>query len=60
MCNCSKKELKMTQGDLMKLAIAGGILFAGYKYGNGLVKAGAVAIAAMIVAKRVPYVKDVL
>lgn len=50
----------MTQADLMKLAIAGGILFAAYKYGNGMVKAGAVAVAAGIVAKRVPYVKDVL
>lgn len=50
----------MTQSDMMKLAIAGGILFAAYKYGNGLVKAGAVAVAAGVVAKRVPYVKDVL
>lgn len=50
----------MSQSDLMKLAIAGGILFAAYKYGNGLVKAGAVAVAAGVVAKRVPYVKDVL
>lgn len=50
----------MTQSDLLKLAIAGGILFAAYKYGNGIVKAGAVAVAAGIVAKRVPYVKDVM
>lgn len=45
---------------MMKLAIAGGILFAAYKYGNGMVKAGALAVAAGIVAKRVPYVRDVL
>ena len=45
---------------MKKLAIAGAILFAGYKYGNAYVKAGALAIAAGIVAKRVPYVKDVL
>lgn len=50
----------MTQADLMKLAIAGGILFAAYKYGNGMLKAGAVSVAAIIVAQRVPYVKDVL
>ena len=50
----------MTQADLMKLAIAGGIVFAAYKYGNGLVKAGTVAVAALVVAKRVPYVKDVV
>lgn len=50
----------MTSADMTKLAIAGGILFAAYKYGNGMVKAGAVAVAAGIVAKRLPYVKDVL
>lgn len=50
----------MTSADLTKLAIAGGILFAGYKYGNGMVKAGAIAVAALVVAKRVPYVKDVI
>ena len=50
----------MTQADLTKLAIAGGILFAAYKYGNGMVKAGALALAAGVVAKRIPYVRDVL
>lgn len=50
----------MTQADLTKLAIAGAILFGAYKYGNGMVKAGALAVAAGIVAKRVPYVKEVL
>lgn len=50
----------MDQSAMMKLAIAGGILFAAYKWGNGLVKAGAVAVAAGVIAKRVPYVKDVL
>lgn len=49
----------MTQADLMKYGIAAAILFAGYKYGNGMVKAGAVAIAATIVAKNTPYLKDV-
>lgn len=60
MCNCSTTEESMTSADITKLAIAGGILFAAYKYGNGMVKAGALAVAAGIVAKRVPYVKDVL
>lgn len=50
----------MNQSDLMKYAIAGGILFAGYKYGNGMVKAASVAVAAVIVAKRVPYVSEVM
>lgn len=50
----------MNSSDMTKLAIAGAILFAAYKYGNGMVKAGALAVAAGVVAKRVPYVKDVL
>lgn len=50
----------MSQADLMKLAIAGGILFAAYKFGPPMVKGGAVAVAALVVAKQIPYVKDVL
>lgn len=50
----------MNSDQLKGLAIAGGILFVAYKYGNGMVKAGALAVAAGIVAKRIPYVKDVL
>lgn len=61
MCNCNQPlEENMTQADMTKLAIAGGILFAAYKYGNSMVKAGALAVAAGMVAKRVPYVKDVI
>lgn len=61
MCNCStREENQVNQADLMKYAIAGGILFAAYKYGNGMVKAGALAVAAVAVAGRLPYVKDVL
>jgi hypothetical protein len=59
MCNCSTEET-MTQADMTKLAIAGGILFAAFKFGPPMVKAGAVAVAAGVIAKRVPYVKDVL
>jgi hypothetical protein len=60
MCNCSTKGNQMTSADMTKIAIAGGILFAAYKWGNGMIKAGAIAVAAGIVAKRVPYVQDVM
>jgi hypothetical protein len=50
----------MNQADMMKLAIAGAAAFVGYKYGNSLVKTGAVAYAAVVIAKRVPYLKDSL
>jgi hypothetical protein len=50
----------MTSDDLKKLAFAGAILFAAYKFGPGWAKAGALAVAAGVVAKRVPYVKEVL
>lgn len=50
----------MNQSDLMKYAIAGGILFAAYKYGNGMVKASAVAVGAVVIAKRVPYINEVM
>lgn len=50
----------MTSEDMKKLAIAGAILFVAYKYGPPYAKAGALAVAAGVIAKRVPYVKDVL
>lgn len=50
----------MNASDLTKLAIAGGILFAAFKWGNPLLKAASIAIAAGIVAKRVPYLQDVV
>lgn len=50
----------MTQADMTKLAIAGAILFGAYKYGNGIVRAGAVAVGAGVIAKRVPFIRDVL
>ena len=52
--------MNMTTDDMKKLAIAGALLFAAYKYGPGWAKAGALAVAAGVVAKRVPFVKDVL
>lgn len=50
----------MSQADLMKLAMAGAVLFAAYKFGPAPVKAGALAVAATVIAKRVPYVQDVM
>lgn len=50
----------MDSNQLTKLAIAGGILFAAYKFGGKYGAAGAIAVGAVIVAKRVPYVNDVI
>lgn len=50
----------MSSADLTAMALAGGIIFAAYKFGNAPVKAGAVAVAAIVVAKRIPYVNAVL
>ena len=50
----------MTSEDMKKLGIAAAILFAAWKWGNPLMKGAAIAVGAGIVAKRVPYVKDVL
>lgn len=50
----------MTQDQIMALAIAGAAVFAAYKFGNGVVKAGAVAVGAFMVAKRIPYVNAAL
>lgn len=50
----------MDQATLMKYGIAAAILFAGFKYGNGMVKAASVSIAALAVAKRTPYLNEVL
>lgn len=46
--------------DMTKLAVTAGILFAAYKFGPGPVRAGALAVAAVVVAKRVPYVNEAL
>lgn len=50
----------MSQAEMMKYGIAAAILFAGYKYGGAMGKAATVAIAAVAVAGRTPYVKEVL
>jgi hypothetical protein len=45
--------------DYKKLAIAGGLLFAAYKFApNAIVKGGVLSIAAVVVAKQLPYVKE--
>lgn len=50
----------MTSSELQSLAIAGAILYGAYKFGPGIVQAGAVAVAAVIVAKKIPYVQTQL
>lgn len=50
----------MTQEQIMALAVAAGVVFAAYRFGNGVIKAGAVAVGAVMVAKRIPYVNAVL
>jgi hypothetical protein len=47
--------------EMKKLAIAGAILFAGYKYApNAIVKAAVLGVAGIVVAKQTPYVKEVV
>lgn len=50
----------MSQAELTKLAMAGAVLFAAYKFGPAAVKAAALSIGAIVVAKRIPYVQDVI
>lgn len=51
----------MNQSEMMKLAIAAGILYGAYKFApSPLVKGAAVAVGAVIVAKRVPYLSAAL
>jgi hypothetical protein len=45
--------------DIKKLAIAGGILYAAYKFApNQLIKGGVLSVAAVLVAKQVPFVNE--
>ncbi len=44
----------------MSIALAAGIVFAAWKFGNGPVKGMALGVAGVIVAKQVPYVQDAL
>jgi len=62
MCACSQsnKGKKLSQADMMKYGVAAAALFAAYKFGGKYGAAAAIAIGAVAVAKRVPYVKEVL
>jgi hypothetical protein len=51
----------MNTAALMKLGIALGAVYAVYRFApSQAVKAGAIAVGAVVVAKQVPYVKDAL
>lgn len=50
----------MDSNQMTQLALAAGVLFAAYKFGGSYGKAGAISVAAMIVAKRLPYVQNVV
>lgn len=53
--------MNLTTSEITKIGLAVGLCFAAYKFiGHPAVKTGAVAIAAVIVAKRLPYVGDAL
>jgi len=45
---------------MIKYGVAAAALFAAYKFGGKFGGAAAIAIGAVAVAKRVPYVKEVL
>lgn len=51
----------MSQAEMMKYGIAAAVLFAAYKFApNAQVKTGVVAVGAVALASRLPYVKEVL
>ncbi len=50
----------MNSSQLTSLAIAGGVLYAAFKFGNTYVKGGAVSVAAVIAAKQIPYIREYL
>jgi len=62
MCSCSKttKDKTVSQSEMMKYGLAAAALFGAYKFGGKYGAAAAVAVGAVAVAKRVPYVKEVL
>lgn len=43
-----------------KLAIPAAVVFAAYKFGPASIKGAALAVGAIMVAKQLPYVKDVI
>lgn len=53
--------MNLTTSEITKMGLAIGLCFAAYKFvDHPAAKTGALAIAAVIVAKRLPYVGDAL
>jgi len=50
----------MTTQEMTNLGIALGIIFAAYKFGPQPVKAAALGVAGVMIAQRIPYVKDAI
>lgn len=50
----------MDMEKIKRLAIPAAVVFAAYKFGPASIKGAAVAVGAIMVAKQLPYVKDVL
>lgn len=50
----------MDTAKLTQLAIVAGMLYAAHRFGPAPVKVGAMAIAAVIVGRQIPYVRDQL
>lgn len=51
----------MNSSDLMKLLIAAGIVYAGYKFApNGAIKAMALGVGGVMAARQLPYLKEVV
>lgn len=50
----------MDQSQLMNLAIAAGVLYGAYHFGNSVVKTGAISVAALVIARQIPYVNSVV
>jgi len=48
----------MDTAKLTSLGIALGIVYAAFKFGNAPIKGAAVSIAAIMVAKQIPYVNQ--
>lgn len=48
-----------SKSEIIKLAITGAILFAGYRYApNATMKAMVLGVAGVVVARNTPFVKD--
>ena len=51
----------LTKQQMTNLGIAGGMLFVAYKYSkNPIIRASAVSIGALVVARQLPYLKEVV